>query len=60
MIAKLFDEQRPLMVAGLLFMIGGFVLLGLSIVDDIYVICPDMTGFRGCCRGLSLSSFWAN
>jgi len=38
MIAKLFDEQRPLLVAGLLFMIGGFVLLGLSLVDDLQIL----------------------
>ncbi len=38
MIAKLFKEQRPLMVAGLLFMVGGIVLLGLSVVDDVQIL----------------------
>jgi len=38
MIAKLFREQRPLMIAGLLFMIGGVILLGLSMVDDVRIL----------------------
>lgn len=34
MLRELFERQRPLMIAGIVFLIGGFVMASLMLVDD--------------------------
>ena len=38
MIAELFREQRPLMVAGLVFLLGGFLMIALTLLDSTQIL----------------------